>query len=359
VTLTRAIDAYEAGRLEEASRLLVTIPPSAGSTAAAADFFRGMIALAHREPSAAEEAFLRARRDPSLEASSDLMRHALRRQGSVAALLLVQPGYDSNVALLPDTPPSASTLGPPQGDADVLFLGTLDWRPLQGLWLKETAFCRKEIELHQFDLFSEQARVGYELARAQHRVSGAYTFDLELLGGASYLMSHRGTFAYRLVPSSSTSFSVAYDLRRRDFDTAQTTGFTGWVHAATLGGAHLFGHQLLLQAGLLGQREITADASFTNWAGGGHASLQYPIARQLRVSGVGEFVVSNYDNLDATGARRRDERASGGVEVVLNLGWYTSLLAGVDVTKNFSTIEDFRYFKAVAHGGLAIYWGRP
>ena len=353
-----ALARYQAGDLDDARRgLEAALALDDGS--AAAHFFRGMVAFREGDPGRAGRELDRAAVDPGFAGPAAAMRRLLVRDGRLSVSLLLEPEYDSNVDLLPDTPPVFSTVGGGRGDADTLLLGTIGVRPARGLFLKDTVFWREQLQLSRLDFFGESLQIGWAGAIHRQRLGLRYDFDYDLLDGASYLLAHRFTLGYAVQLASGREVGGSYSFRRRDYETAETGPFTGEVHAASFGLVLAPRTALTLGLAALGQREITRDSAFTNSAAGGQVQLRWRPRADLGVIALAQGLYSRYDELDPEGARREDVRLEGTLDLELDLGDHLALLAGGSLVRNLSSIEDFRYQKVVARAGLAVYWGRP
>ena len=114
-----------------------------------------------------------------------------------------------------------------------------------------------------------------------------------------------------------------------------------------------------VDARALGWRELTRDALFSNWAGGGQLAVRARTRSRLRLDAIASAWYAHYDGADPDGALRRDLHAEGTADLEVDLADNLIAIAAVSTMVNTSTIEDFRYWKLVVRLGLAFAIGGP
>src|SRR5262249_48071893 len=155
---------------------------------ASAHIFLGLIER-DRGSTDAARAQLGAAAGTSSPLLSDAGRTLLSATGPrlLTLTLLLRPGFDSNVPLLPGTAlaPGALTA---RADGDILLLASAALRPLRGIGLtvEESASYRQQLRLTDFDLFSNVLGVRYAWLGQSDRVLARYGFELMTLGRELY-----------------------------------------------------------------------------------------------------------------------------------------------------------------------------
>jgi len=355
--LLDAIARLRAGDLEGARGALAPLT-STGSSAASAHFFLGLIALRRHERTRAVHELELAARDPAYTESATTLLRLARRDGPLAAVLLAEPELDTNPQLVPDTPPAGATTGPPTTDLDLLLVGTLTARPARWLALREVLAWRKQRQLQTLDFLGETAQAAVELdGRADH-LSIRYDLDYDLLDGTSYLLAHRATAAYQH-DLGVVTVGASYAVRDRAYLQPTQAGFTGWVHTAELGATLHLTPKVDIDVSAVGWRELTADPGFSDIAGGVQARGRARLSSRARIAASGTVWDAVYDGAEPDGALRRDLHGEATLDVEVDLGDHVIAVAGVSLTGNQSTIEDFRYWKLVSRAGIALAFGGP
>jgi hypothetical protein len=322
-----------------------------------AHFFRAVIALRRHEGGEAERELEIAARDPAYAAASATMLRIARRSGRLEALLFAGGEVDTNPQLVPDTPPTGAT-GTPTTDENAQLALTAVARPWSWLALRDAVVWRKQRTLHDFDFFGENAQVAIEDDRGPDHVAIRYDFDYDLLGGASYLVAHRGTLAYRR-ELGAWEAGATYSLRARDFRRATEASFDGGVHTGELAVTLHASTSIDIDGKLLGWRETTEDPLFSDWTGGAQIGVRARPRDRVRLSASAASWYSFYDGLDPNGDRRRDIHGEGNGELEVDLADHVLALAAVSAAVNESSIDDFDYRKLVVRVGLAFAIGGP
>jgi hypothetical protein len=349
---------YRRGDLAGAARSF-SRARSGAATCGAAHFFLGMIAYRQHDAATAMHELDLAGRDPRYaEVAAEVRRLAAQERTWVFSLLS-QAEVDSNVELLPETPPAFSTAGTPVSDLNLLLLGAVALRPAAGLLLRESLFWRDQLELSSFDFLRERAEARYQLERGRHLASLRYDFDLDFLDGATYLYAHHLGLGYRLGAGERVALGAGLDLRRRDFPGAARADFNGFVESGELAASLQLGDRWDLGGSVNATREDSRDPVFASVAGGAALTLRLRLARGWRVAASLRGYASSYDAAQPDGLLRQDLHGEAELDAEVDLGDSWLLFVGADATRNGSTVEDFRYVKLAAHAGVAVSFGAP
>ncbi|HET7502859.1 MAG TPA: hypothetical protein VFK02_17675 [Kofleriaceae bacterium] len=356
--LLDAIARYRDGDPAGAHEALAAIAAARGGSATGAHFVLGLIALERHDARAAIRELELARADPEYQALATALLRLAHRDGALTAQLLVQPELDTNPQLLPDTPPVGATTGAPEADEDLLAAVTLAARPWPWLSVRNVIAWRNQRALSALDFVGENAQLVAELARGRDRLAIRDDFDYDLLDGASYLVANRIGAAYRH-ELRTLAVVASYSLRRRDYQRTLEEPFTGWVHAADAGAVVHLGGGVDLDARLTLGRELTADGLFANLSGGAELAVRTRSTAPIRLAASAAGSYARYDAAEPDGALRRDLALEARADAELDLGDHVIAVAGADLARNLSSIEDFRYWKIVARLGLVLAFGGP
>jgi len=349
-----AIARFRARDLDGAAGLLT--PLVTGANAAGAHFFLGLIALARHDGAAVDE-LAAAAKDPAYAPLAAALSAQAHRQGMVEALVLVAPELDTNPQLLPDTPPVGAT-ATPQLDEDLLLAGAVAVRPTRWLILRDALSWRQQRVHPELDLLGNTAGVEVAGALAAHQLSVRYDLDYDRIGGAGYLVEHRGAIAYRRT-SGDVTLVVDYGLRRRDFLAAAQDGFTGWVHGGDAGATLHLAPTVELEARATFARELTADATFSDIAVGTATAVRIRPRDGVRVAGTALGWYARYDGAEPDGEQRTDFHGELAADVELDLADHVLAIAGASLIGNTSSVDDFHYWRFTVRCGLAIALGGP
>lgn len=349
--LQNAVGMIARGEIDEAQAALVRLDTPG------AHFFRAVIALRHHEGGRAERELEIAARDPAYAPASETMLRIARRSGRLEALLFAGGEVDTNPQLVPDTPPTGATTTPITDENGQLAM-TVVVRPWEWLALRNAIVWRKQRILHDFDYFGENAQVALEDDRGPDHIAIRYDLDYDLLGGASYLVAHRGTLAYRR-ELGSWDAGASYTIRARDFRRPTEASFDGSVQTAELAATLHATTKLDIDGKLFGWREHTDDPLFTDWTSGAQVGVRVRPRDRLRLAASAAAWYSLYDGLDPNGDQRRDIHGEGNGEVEVDVADNVLALAAVTAAVNESTIDDFDYLKLVVRVGLAFAIGGP
>lgn len=322
-----------------------------------AHFFRAVIAVRRHEGGAAERELEIAARDPAYADASETMLRIARRTGRLEALLFAGGEVDTNPQLVPDTPPTGATATPVTDENGQLAL-TAVGRPWRWLAIRNAVVWRKQRTLHEFDFFGENAQVAFEDDTGPDHIAIRYDLDDDVLGGASYLIAHRGTLHYRR-ELGTWDVGAGYAIRARDFRRPTEASFDGSVHTGELAATLHATTALDLDGRLFGWREITDDPLFTDWTGGAQIGVRARPRDRVRLAASASTWYSLYDGLDPNGDQRRDLHGEGNGEVEVDLADNVLALAAITAAVNQSTIEDFDYWKLVVRVGIAFAIGGP
>jgi len=353
--LVAAIALYHRGDLDASEAALA---PIAAHGSAAAHFFLGAIGLEHHTGGDAVHELEVAAADPAYTEVAHILLPLARRDGPLAAVVLVAPELDTNPQLLPDTPPAGSMLPKPATDEDLLMAATVTARPTRWLYVRDSFLWREQRVQDEVDFLSETATAGVELAAGPTRFGVRYDFDYDLLSTAEYLFAHRGT-AMVHHELGSAALVGEYSLRRRDFQQVDQEAFTGWVQSGS-GGAIVHvspGFDLDTRAVVV--REHTRDPSFSNIALGALVAARVRPAPGLRFAAQINAWYALYDGAEPDGSLRRDAHAEASADVEYDLSDHTLATCGVGLIGNRSTIDDFDYAKLLVRCGLALAIGGP
>ena len=237
-----------------------TASPSPSATpdlAAAASFFLGMMAYREGDGRTAMQAFDRAAEDPEYQSFARPSRRLAARNRRLALMLLVQSEYDSNVKLLPTTPPPMSSLGRPVADLALLGVTAVAIRLLPALALHNTLLARRQVELREHDLVIENPSLALQSYRGRHQGGVRLEVDWQWLNGLLYQQAQQGAVEYRYLSTGSYGLRTGYVLRRRTFDQGRAD-FDGYVHTAALEGGRGWRGGASAVGGLCGVHEQTA-----------------------------------------------------------------------------------------------------
>jgi hypothetical protein len=354
--LQRGIDAYLDGDDDRARRELGLALAGGDPDVAGARFFLGMLALRAHDHGAALDELERAAADPRYAGPAAEMRRLAARDGLIALLAAFEVEADTNVELLPETPPSMSTLGPPVADVSSLVLAAVAAHPLPWLTLDDAFSWRAQARLTQFDLVENRAGARVEWRRGRHDFQLGAGLDYDAVGGETYLIAGGGRLGYGGALTRSLALDASYALRWRDFATQDS--FSGWQQQARIGVAW-HSPRVEVSAALLGVRDGAADPIYADLGGGLEVGARWRPLFGVRLAARVTFLGLRFDAAEPDGPLREDARLSGGLDAEVDLGDHFLALAGVELTSNSSTVEDFRYTQAVAHVGLAASFGLP
>jgi hypothetical protein len=355
--LAAAISVLRGGDLARARTALEAIV-ARDATGAGAHFFLGMIALQQHDGAAAVRHLALARRDPGYADAAATMSRLAHRDGPLAVTLLAQPELDTNPQLVPDTPPSGATVGPPRPDQSLLLASTFAARPWTWFVVRNALAWRKQRQLSALDFLGENAQAAIELDRRADHLAIRYDLDYDVLDGAPYLIANRGTMVYRR-DVGAFAIEVGYALRRRAYQRASEAGFTGWVHRGDLGASVHVTPRFDLELRAVARRELTSDVTFSLRELGGQLAVRARPYDRLRATIATAGWSATYDGAEPDGARRRDVHVDGSLDLEVDLGDHLLAVGGGSLTWNGSTIEDFRYGKVVVRAGLVFAFGVP
>ena len=299
-----------------------------------------------------------ARRDPAYEPAAHTLARLARRDGTVAALVLVAPEYDTNPALLPDTPPPGATNGPPRPDFDLLVAGRVTVRPRPWLYVRDVLVWRDQAEQNALTFLSETAQIGVELRRARWRFGVAYDFGYDALAGDPYLIANRATLDARR-EAAGVAFVAAFTLRSRDYQQSAEAGFTGSVATVDAGAIVHLTPRFDLDARATFAREATADPTFSDVAIGADIAARARIGTRTRIAARALGWYARYDAAEPDGTVRHDGHVEASIDVEIDLADHLLATCGVAAIGNTSTVTDFVYAKYVARCGLGAAWGGP
>jgi len=349
--LQGAVGLIARGEIDEAQAALAQLDTPG------AHFFRAVIALRHHEGGQAERELEIAARDPAYAPATETMLRIARRSGRVEAMLFAGGEVDTNPQLVPDTPPTGATATPTTDENGQLAM-TAVGRPWEWLAIRNAVVWRKQRTLHEFDYFGENAQVALEDDRGPDHFAIRYDFDYDVLGGASYLIAHRGTIAYRR-ELGTWDVGASYAIRARDFRRETEAAFDGSVQTGELAATLHATTTLDVDAKLFGWREHTDDPLFSDWTSGAQIGLRSRPRDRLRLAASAATWYSIYDGLDPNGDQRRDLHGEGNGEVEVDVADNVLAVAAVTAAVNESTIDDFDYVKLVVRIGLAFAIGGP
>lgn len=351
--LLAAIALLRAGDVDAAQSALL---PIAASGDAGAHFFLGLIALRrHHGADAARELELAMRDSSYAELAEPLLRLA-RREGRISVAALVAPELDNNPQLLPGTPPAGALQAAPRADESLLLAATLTARPIRWLVLRNVLAWRKQRTLSALDFLSESAQAGVELERRMDHLAIRYDLEDDVLDGVRYMLASRLTAGYRR-DVKSVELGASYSLRYRTLERASERAFTGWVHAADVGAIVHATQQISLELRAIGSRELTSDPTFSHVTIGGRGAARVAARSRLRATAGVAAWYARYDERQPDGLMRRDIHLESTAELEVDLGDHVIAIGGASVTRNDSTIEDFRYWKIVVRAGLSFVFG--
>jgi hypothetical protein len=356
--LADAIARYDTGDIDGARAQLVPLAAGSGVAADGAHFYLALAALADHDRGGALAELALARRDPAYEPAARALARVARRDGTIAALVLVAPEYDTNPALLPDTPPPGATSGSPRPDFDLLVAGRVTVRPRPWLYLRDVFAWRAQAVENALTFLSNTAQLGVELRRARWRLAAAYDFGYDALDGDPYLFAHRGAIEARREAAGSALVASA-SLRRRDYRQSAQAGFTGWVATVDAGAIIHATPRFDIDARAVFAREETADPTFSDVAIGADVAARARIGARTRIVARALGWYARYDAAEPDGTERRDGHGEASADVEIDLADHLLATCGGAAIGNTSTVPDFVYAKYVARCGLAAVWGGP
>jgi tetratricopeptide (TPR) repeat protein len=350
----RALVAYQAGDWDSA-RHGFTESLRDPDLAAAASFFLGMMAYRQGDGRTAMQAFDRAADDPEYRSFARPPRRLAARNRRLALMLLVQSEYDSNVKLLPTTPPPVSSLGPPVADLSLMGVAAAAIRLLPALALHNTLLARRQVELREHDLVIENPSLALQSYRGRHQGGVRLEIDWQWLHGLLYQQAQQGALEYRYLSTGGYGLRTGYVLRRRTFDQVRAD-FDGYVHTAALEGGRGWRGGVSALSGFYGVHEQTARRELAHSGLGAQLAFAWQ-GRFVQLGASARVLGARYQAPDALGVRRRDVRGEGNLDLEFSLHDQLALTAGGDAALNFSSVQDFDYRKLVVRVGLAGYLG--
>lgn len=354
--LLAAIAHHRRGERAAARTALVAVAGAGGASEPAARFFLGLIALEAHDTRTAIRELERASADPAYrELATSLLRLA-RRDGALSATVLVEPEVDTNPQLLPDTPPLGALTGPPEIDVDLLTVATITARPWPWLAVRNALTWRNQQERSELDFVRENVQIAAELTRRRDRIALQYDLDVDWLAGARHLLAHRAGAAYRR-EGAALDAVASYAVRRRDYARDSELPFDGWVHAADAGAVLALRRGVELDARIIAGREVTADRSFAHVSGGVRLAVRTRATLPVRLRVVATTGYARYDQAQPDGLLRRDGTVELAGDMEIDLGDHVFAVAGANVTRSASSVEDFRYTKLVVRAGLVLALG--
>ncbi|MDB4959450.1 MAG: Tetratricopeptide 2 repeat protein [Myxococcales bacterium] len=355
--LLAAIARFREGDLDRAHTELTAIV-ARDSTSAGAHLFLGLIALGRHDGALAERELALASTNSAYAAVAGEMQRFARREGRLTVVALVAPEIDTNPQLVPDTPPLGATAGSPTPDEALLLATTVTVRPTPWLVLRDGLAWHDQRKLSSLTFLGENAQAAIERDHHANHAAVRYDLDLDWLGGAQYLVAHRGTASYRR-DFSGFALAGTYSVRHRAYQQLAQADFTGWVYS---GDESVLVHatpRVDLEIKTIGWREVTVDPAFSALAGGAQVMLRgRPMAGTRAAFGASSYY-ARYDGAEPDGLLRRDLHGEITADLDVDLSDHWIAIASASLIGNRSTVEDFRYWKLVARLGLELAFGGP
>ncbi len=347
--LLYAVTLFRLGRNEEArARFAPLAGHSNPKIAQTARTFLGLLAL---DDGAVDEGRRQLqsiqRLAPSLGAERLVERAAGKR---LRLLLLVQPGFDSNVAL-------QANLSQPLGvastaDGNLLFLAWLSARPLRAVqWFVETsASYRLQFTQRSFDYFQHLASTRYAYLGANDRFSASLGFATHLLGGELLLYGPQASLRYqrRLVRQLYLALDYAYWYRR--YPSTDYAFLSGHDNA---GGIEL-------GWGMPEQRWLVALGYQVDWQQVNDSAFRFvnhsaTLRARLRHRFF-EGALQGRAGASVYLEGRRDLQLQLDASAAFDVRRELAIVVSVGVLRNESSLADFSYWKITAGLGLVVSW---
>jgi hypothetical protein len=336
---------YRLHRSDEAEPLLRESAASSDpDSAASARIFLALIAYDQEDEGRARALLEPVAATPSTDLATSARALLDRSRAAPLSLFaMLRPEVDSNVPLQA-TAPAAGTAS--QVDADVLALGSLSWRPAEGvpLALDASASYRQQVRLTDYDFFSASAGLGYDDGTLELG-AGA---EAMTLGSAFYGAGGAGQVGAHLQLAPAVAPHARYGLRYRDYRLADYEGYTGFTHTGvagvTLGARH---GELGGDLDYVLTREQTRADELVVTGHGAHGALRVRLARVSVVVG-GTVSWRLYD------LGRRDVQAALDASVAVDLTDHLGLVAGSTFLRNSSNLADADYTKVTAFAGVYV-----
>jgi hypothetical protein len=332
-------------------------------TASSARFFLGLQAVERGERDAAQGLLsgVAGSQSPVLAESGRLVLERAAPK-PLTLLLLIRPEFDSNVKLLPSAPTPTSATGA-QADGDLLFLGSLSYRPWRsvGLTFEETASYRQQFTILDYSIFGNAIGPRYAYLGSNDRPWVAYAFELQTLGSQLLLLGHSVDAGYRRRLVRDLWIGARYLFRYRQYYADGYTPFTGPAHNGAVEiswGAPE--RPFELSAGYLVVREVTEDDHYTATGHGGRLYGRRRFSSRLELSASFWAIHRTFDEIDTGFSPRRiDTQIYADAALGIDLHRHLGLIVGAQVLRNFSTDPSFDYLKVTGYVGLAYLFTGP
>lgn len=346
--LLEGIALYELGE-EAQARPLFEAAAQAPALEKSARLFLGLIALHQGERHAALDDFDAAGADPSLAEAAQRLRALTRADGKLQLSLLAESVADSNPALLPT---AAVKAGSPDlgGEAVGLLLA----RPLgaSGPYARLSGTASLQAEHSEFNLAGGAGALGWRQGRGDAFARGEYAFAGDALAGEPFVWTHT-LLAQGQLAFSGWLVGGSYQAQRRDFQTAASRPYTGWLQQANGYLGKRLGSRVLALLGYRLGRDQVAEPSLSYVEHAPFAELRLFLGERLRLRLGGDWALRLYDAGDADlGLHRTDHALWGRVSAELDLTDALTARLTVAGTHQLSTAADFRYDAATASLGL-------
>jgi tetratricopeptide (TPR) repeat protein len=314
---------------------------------ASARVFLGLIADARGESARARGYYALVAHSPTELGVSGRM--LLERSGPErwSVVAIVQPGYDSNVALQPAT----ASVGPPgvgrdAGDTDVSLIAGGTVRPSLALplVLEDTLLYRAYGRQHDYDMLGDVIGGTATLAGTDNRASLGYHFDASLLGGSAYQQGHL-VDAMARHDFAQLGVAAYYTFADRVYYPATYAGYTGVTHTGVAELAS--GSQLAI--GYVIERAITDDATLSDLGQGARASA---VLRPWSTAELHATALVIHRAYDAAAMGRVDLQARADAALYMDVSRAFGLVCGASFVRNASNAADYDYTKWVVFAGV-------
>lgn len=347
--LLHAIALFRLGEVEAARPLFAQL--GRGGATPTAETARTFLALLALDDGAVDEGRRQLaasqRLAPSLGTERLLERAAGKR---LRLLLLVQPGFDSNVALQPNLVlPLAVTA---TADGHLLTLAWLSVRPLRAVqwFLETTASYRLQFTQRSYDYFQHLLSSRYAWLGRNDRVSASVAFGTYLLGGELLLVAPQASLRYQRRLAQQLFLAVDYGYQYRRYAHASYTFLTGHENNASAElGWGMPEQRWQIAVGYLLSSQSVLDRSFS--ALGHYAILRARLRRRFFEGGLlGRAGVANF--LEG----RRDVQLALDVSASFDVRREVAIVLGAALLRNQSSLHDFSYWKISASLGVVVTW---
>jgi len=327
---------------------------------APAGLYRALAAVRAEDWPEARRQLTEAERDPALADGVATLRRLAARRGRLVLSAGDQFGYDDNVELLPDAPPTGSTRTP-RGDGHFMAVAGAVARPVRGLGLRleQAVSWRNQLDVDALDLITSTSDASLRLPIVEGlRARIGSGLDYLVLGGQSYLLAPQGGAGIEVDLGNSASVGAGYRFRWRDFRAPAFAGFTGATHEGTIGAGIDALHWLRVDVVYRLASEGAQDAVWAVTSHGPSLDLGLRPIPWLRLFLHSGFRHRTFDRVDPNvGFRRVDDEVAVDLRIELDLRDRVVCHLGGGLLRNASNVVDFEFTRRSVLGGFTLVVG--